>query len=143
MAEAVNSITASTYSATTGLEFRYIGNWVYVYSGSYAVNTSVQTVLDTTSGSGIIVGELQFNGAVNDGAAPTTGQISTCTIKLNGLVVSLLKADTEDSYNGLTTVTQKLILPPFTRLECSVISSATTSERANTVTITGRVYGAD
>jgi len=127
------------YTANTGLGLNVIGDWFYAYSGDMAATTGLVEGLNFTTGKGIHVGTFQINGTAND-AAPSTGDISVCVIKLNGITVSTLKTDTEDSYNGLTTVTQELLIPPLTLVQCSIISSAASTDRLASLTFSGRIY---
>jgi len=127
------------YTASTGLSLNVIGDWFYAYSGDIPATTGLVEKLNFTTGKGVHVGTLQFNGCADD-AAPATGVISVCVIQLNGVTVSTLKVDTEDSYNGLTSVTQELLLPPFTLVQCSVISSAGSVTRLGSLTFRGKIY---
>jgi len=127
------------YTASTGSSLNVIGKWFYAYSGDIPATTGLVEKLNFTTGKGVHVGTLQFNGSANDAAA-SQGDISVCVIQLNGITVSTLKVDTEDSYNGLTTVTQELLLPPFTLVQCSVISSANAADRNASLTFSGKIY---
>jgi hypothetical protein len=127
------------YTATTGLSLNVIGNWFYAYSGDIPSTTGLVEKLNFTTGKGVHVGTFQFNGPADDAAA-NAGDISVCLIQLNGVAVSTLKTDTEDSYNGLTSVTQELLIPPFTLVQCSVISSANASDRKASLTFSGKIY---
>jgi len=116
-----------------------IGRRFYAYSGDIPATAGLVEELNFATGKGIYLGTLQFNGTADD-AAPATGDISVCVIKLNGSTISTLKVDTEDSYNGLTTVTQELLLPPNSVVQCSVISTNATTDRNASLTFIGRIY---
>ena len=70
--------------ASTGLGIRYIGDYVYAYSGLYVASTTVETKLEFTTGAGFIVGQLQLNAPVSTGAV----QKSIATIFLNDIEVA-------------------------------------------------------
>ena len=130
-----------TFEGVGSLQFTPDNKWCYAYSGNIPATSGLIEYLTFKTNSEYIVGILQFNGTADD-AAPATGDISVCVIKLDGVVISTLKTDTEDSYNGLTTVTQELVFPPFSLVECSVISSADAATRLGSLTFTGKVSGA-
>ena len=126
--------------ASTGKGIRYIGKeWAYAYSGLFVGATDPNTVLDFTTGSGIIVGTIQLNAPVDDDN-PTVGTETTCNIQFNGVSISILKATTGAADNAPGSIDQPVIIPPFTRVICIVDSSAIESDRFGSVTLTGRVY---
>jgi len=141
MVEAVKSITASTYSATTGLGIRYLGNWAYAYSGNVLSIGSLafEEVLSFTTGSGYIMGEVVSYGAV-DIANPSQGAHSLTQILLNDLSIGLIKL--ESGKEGMpTTAVIPILIPPETKV---VISIAAESANWNTsASFTGRIYGAE
>jgi len=125
----------------TGLGIRYVQNYAYAYSGTFQSSTTAQTVIETTTGSGIIVGEFQLNGPVQ-AAEPNVGTNTIAVIKFNGETISLLKTDTANETQP-GSETQKVIIPPFTTISVSVDSDNNQAARLGTVTFTGRVYGAE
>ena len=128
--------TASVASVGPGI--RYAGDYVYAYSGTFQSSTTAQTVIETTTGSGIIVGEFQLNGPVQ-AAEPNVGTICTGDIKFNGETIAIIKTDTaSESQPG--SESQKVIIPPFTTISVSVDSDNNQAARLGTVTFTGRVY---
>jgi len=134
-----DTIPVSASIASTGKGIRYIGNWAYMFSGTFQSSTTAQTVIDTTTGSGIIVGEFQLNGPVQ-AAEPNVGTICTGDIKFNGETIAIIKTDTaSESQPG--SETQKVIIPPLTSVTISVDSDNNQAARLGTVTFTGRVYG--
>ena len=112
----------------------------YAYSGDIPATGALVEFLNFNTNSEYLIGTLQFNGCAND-AAPAEGQISVCVAKINGVVVCTLKVDTEDSYNGLTSVAQELVIPPFSLFQCSVISGGVSSDRLGSLTFTGEAFG--
>jgi len=134
MAEAVKSITAGTYSASTGKGIRYVGNHMYGYSGTVAVGDSTVELLSFTSGSGYIVGRVQF-------FYPTANtEDFLYTIVLNGAAVAASVAENfirrSDNYINI-------IIPPFTDVSLTAINISDSTSRNQTVMLTGRVYGAE
>jgi len=142
MAEAVKSITASTYSASTGLGINYIGKHVYAFSGSYEASNTEQTVFDFTSGSGYIHGQIELFAAANFNS-PGAGTQTTCQIEFNGLVINVLKNATEGGAHGsLGDAKCKVVIPPFTNVVVKVDSNQDDATELCHVIITGRLYGA-
>ena len=133
-------VQPSASVVSTGKGIRYIQNWAYAYSGAYTESQSPQLVLDFTTGSGIIVAEIQFNTFVGK-TDPAAGSRGTCTITINGETLAVLKADGQEEKN-VGSVMQQVVLPPFTTLTVNVDSSGTSSDNVATVTLTGRVYDA-
>jgi len=124
----------------TGLSIRYISDWAYAFSGVIpTASSSVETIyLEFTSGSGIIVGRINFNSLAGD-----TGSVITYKIYLSGLVVQgynqshSIAGDQSEPDRGIS-----IIIPPFTEVKCT----CTSGDDANlnqVVSITGRVYGAE
>jgi len=87
---------------------------------------------------------IQLNGAVDDDN-PTNGEESSCNIYFNDISIALLKADPTGPsiQNGPASVTQQVVIPPFTKVECIVDTGAAEVDRWSSVTLTGRVYGAE
>jgi len=134
-------IPTSASIASTGLGVRYIGKWAYAYSGQFSEVTTPQLVLDFTTGSGIIVAELQFNSFVGE-TDPNLGSRGTCAIVINGEALGIIKAASSSDATP-SSVTQKLILPPLTHLTATIDASSTGVTSKGSVIFTGRVYGAE
>lgn len=139
MPEASVQPEASTVS--TGQTFRYVGNYVYGYSGTFEATGSSADMFNFTTGSGIIKGEFTFNGQIRF-VVGSSGGHSVFRLSLNGAVVGLYKADTAqmDQPNQLF---QKVIIPPFTKVRVEVISGEVTDNELLTSSFAGRVYGAE
>jgi len=132
MAEAVKSITASTYSATTGLGLRYIGNHFYALSGVISFGSET-TLIDTTTGTGYSHANVQFG---MPGA--TSGDVTT-RVYFNNIIV--MGHETNDSATLDRRDALKLIIPPDTLVKITIELSAGSSTAF--CSITGRVYGAE
>jgi len=129
-----------TFEGVGSLQFTPDNKWCYAYSGDIPASGASVEYLTFKTNSEYIVGILQFNGTVND-ANITAGTISGCTIKLNGSVIATLKADTlqEDSPS---IVTQKLLLPPNSHLQVSVIADTDDANSQGSLIFIGKVSGA-
>jgi hypothetical protein len=123
----------------TGLELNYIGKHCYAYSGKFATNTTAFQVLSFTSGKGYIVGHMQLNGGVDDDN-PADSTINTADIQFNGNTVALIRAGTATSDDSPMTVSQRLIIPPFTQVVVIVDSNVTQADRYFSVVFTGRIH---
>ena len=120
------------------LQFTQDNKRCYAFSGDIPAGTSLSTRLEYTTGSGYIVGELQFNGYVDDNNI-TTGQIGAATLSFNNIVIATLKNDTV-SEDMPTQVTQKLVIPPFTAVKVQCIASGDDANSQASLVFTGRVY---
>ena len=140
MAEA--SVPPEASVASTGLSIRYIGDHCYAYSGFFSSNTSAQTVLDFTTGSGYIIGILQADAFVETAGDIGSGAHGLCYVEFNGINVALLKTDGQyEDMPAVTTV--NLVIPPFTEVRVKYDASVTTATIEGCVSLTGRVYGAE
>jgi hypothetical protein len=136
-----DTIPVSASVVSTGLGIRYIGNYAYAYSGLKSAK-DVQTVLDFTTGSGLIVGIIQLNAPIDDDN-PTVGIEATANISFNGISIGIIKASTDFNDNASGSVSQEVIIPPITKVTVTMDSSAIETDRFGSVVFTGRVYGAE
>ena len=120
----------------TALEI--IGEHAYAYSGLIESSTSSVTYLEFTSGSYYFVGMLQFNSPVEE-ADPTVGVEAVCKIALNGTGIAMIKGNT-DLANEEGTISQNLIIPPYTEVKVTVDCHAGIADRAGSVNLVGRIY---
>lgn len=135
-------VQSSASVAGLGLSIRYIGGWVYAYSGGKQVAGGGQVLhLDFTSGSGIIVGQFVFSGP-NLPANLPTGQTTLFRIKFNNEIVNLIKVETlqEDMPSILV---MPIIIPPVTRVVIQAENGDSTAGMVTSCNLTGRVYGAE
>jgi len=119
-------------TASTGLRVNYLKNWVYAYSGTFNPTASATTYLNFTSGSGIIVGDLE----INADWAGTGGNNITIEVYFNAIRIIFERDVANDFVPG--DATYKLIIPPFTKVQIDLTGS-TAPANAN---FTGRVYDA-
>ncbi len=128
-------VQASASVAATGLGIRYIGDWVYAYN-SLSIGTTETSLLEFTSGSGLIVAQIQFNKTNED------GDDFLYQVYLNDETVSgwvNFYGATGTSINNITQV----IIPPLTKVKCTADNVAGGSARPINCGLTGRVYGAE
>ena len=128
--------SSSNVVAGAGLDLNYVGEFVFGYSGTFGTSISEQTILNTVSPADTIVGEFQFNQPVNpESLADESG---ACQIKFNGVPIAILKT-TEGS--GMTgSVTQKVVIPPYTKIDVTCEGSDNQASTLQTLTFVGKRY---
>ena len=130
--------TASVASVGEGI--RYIGDWIYCYSGPYAASTAATKVIDFTSGAGLVVAEYQFSGYVDDdNAGERSAGLSV--LYFNELKVFVLSAGQQNI--GDFMVRAQILIPPFTHIKVDIESDSNSGDHWGSVAIVGRVYGAE
>lgn len=122
--------TASTSSSA----FRYIDDYVYLYSGAITVTDIITNLFEARSGNGFIVATVQF-GYISD-----LGLKCGYRILLNDLVVQGYQVSGGDRYTSPDNPIN-LILPPFTKLTLDAANLASSADMDQAVSLTGRVYG--
>ena len=127
--------------ATTGQSFRYIGNYVYGFSGTFEASNASADMFSFTTGSGIIVGEFTFNGQVRY-VSGSAGGHSVFELQLNDLTVGVYKTETAAS-DMPSQLFQRVVIPPQTKVLVKCISGEDTSTELLTCLFHGRVYGAE
>jgi len=120
----------------TQLGFSYIRNWVYAYSGTFGTSIAEQTILDTSSPKGFIVGEFQYNQPVNPESL--ADESAAVQIKFNGVTISILKVSEGSGMTG--SVTQKVIIPPLTRVTVTCEGSDNQASTLQTLSFIGELY---
>jgi len=140
MAEAVKSITASTYSVTTGLGLRYIGDWAYAYSGTINVTATPINLLEFTSGAGVIVGKLK----VMQATAAAEADDVLASLLFNGLYIfrMLLGKNAFNEFDPSSITATDIIIPPRTLVQVELDNLSGTDADMSAL-LTGRVYGAE
>ena len=114
-----------------------IGDHAYGYSGLIGANTSSVTYFDFTSGSYYFVGQFQFNAPLEE-ADPTAGVEATCKIEFNGSGILILKGNT-DLANEEGSVSQNIIIPPYTNVVVKVDCHTTDTARLGSALFVGRI----
>jgi len=136
-------IPTSASTASTGKGIRYIGEHVYGYNTA-TVNSTPATILSFTTGTGYITAQINLYGAVSfDSTGQLAGgDVSGLKIKFNDEIVAYIKTDSAQEDMAVPAVFTAII-PPFTKVECDIMSESTSSAYLAAVSITGRVYGAE
>jgi hypothetical protein len=133
MAEA-EGIPPTASVASVGPRINYVGEWAYAMSGVIALSGSATSYLSFTSGSGIIVAQVQiftdWEGLVD---VPMTVQIF---LNETGVIFERRASAGGNNYTG-DEITYNLIIPPFTLVEVKLHSAD--AEEASAI-LTGRVY---
>ena len=130
-------IQPSASIASPGLGIRYIGNWAYAYSGEVAVDNTEISLLEFTTGSGLIVGEMQV------GSKNAENEDYEMKIYFNDLVIFSNTFHQQGATYVDIAPAVPLIIPPFTLLKVTMDNIADTDSRNWTMGFTGRVYGAE
>jgi len=129
--------------ASTGRGIRYIADYAYAYSGAVEIdNDPAQTLLEFTSGSGLIVASFSFGtGDTDFSAAQSIGY----RLKFNDITIfeqfSASDADGTLIYDGAVSP-QKIIIPPQTKVELLGFTSDPNNISCYGM-LTGRVYGVE
>jgi len=129
--------------AATGLGLRYIGDHVYGYNTG-TINSTAAAILSFTTGSGYITAQINLYGGVSFDSTGelASGDVSGLKIKFNDEIVAYLKTDSAQEDMAVPSVFTAII-PPFTKVECDIMSVSTSSAYLAAVSITGRVYGTE
>ena len=134
MAEA--SVQPEASIASVGKGIRYIGQYCYAYSGQVNVANIELSLLEFTTGSGIIVGEMQV------GSNNAENEDYEVKIYFNDLVIFSNTFHQQGATYVDIASAVPLIIPPFTMVKATMDNIADTDERRWTIGLTGRVYGA-
>ena len=130
------AVPSNASVASTGKGLRYIGKeWVYAYSGAVDANNDETDLINSTSGAGVIVGEVNFN------YLELATEDFTFTLYLNDMVIyAYTKDQTKDASPG--NWFPKIIIPPLTKVKITAQNITDSTAREMAVALTGRVYDA-
>jgi len=123
--------------ASVGPSIRYIGNWAYAYSGIVDVEDLETDLINATSGNGYIISRIQFHYGPGD-----TSDDFFYRVRLNGEVVvcygvtHTLQYTDPDNYLNI-------LIPPVTEVRLTALRVGGSGTEQHSVTLTGRVYGAE
>ena len=136
-------VQPSASVAATGLGIRYIGDRAFAFSGTYSSTTTTQIILEFTTGSGYIVGEVTCNSAIDYSSGAIEAGVTTgFQLSLNGEVVAIIKVESGNE-DAPSYAAQTFIFPPQTLVQLEIIASGNNASYLNTAHLTGRVYGAE
>ena len=125
--------------AGTGGGLNYVGDRCYAYGGQFAAVTgSLTTYFNFTTGAESIDGVLQLN----SGLRILTAEVKQMfmQVEFNSEVIANLTAgpETDDAPFFATT---RLIIPPFTKVKCSIASDVNQAATFGTATFVGKIIG--
>ena len=130
-----DAIPVSASVASTGKGIRYVGKWAYAYAKLTEVaDTNTHTLLDFTTGSGIIIGNMTFN------RRSWEDDDALWYITMNGLEM-LYWIGRSAEPTGQNTF--PIIIPPLTHFIGYVDKQTHSSDSKFGMNLTGRVYGAE
>ena len=122
--------------AGAGLGLQYVGkDHCYAYSGLVGVDNNETTLLEFTTGSGLITGNIQCN-LLTDTADDQSYKIYINDIAIMGYI-TLGAQQSTDSNNVM-----QILIPPFSKVKVTAINATDTSSNNNAASLVGRVYGA-
>jgi hypothetical protein len=128
----------------TGFGIRYVGDYAYAFSGAYEAATTAFTMLEFTTGSGVLRAEFCLNGLVRFTADVDQGGDCGFQISLNDVIVAILRLDTvSTSPGGPGALFSRMILPPFTKVEVQGVSKEDNANEHMSCNMHGRVYGVE
>lgn len=133
-----DTIPVSASVASTGKSLRYIGSHVYGMSGQISVDDVQLSLIDSTTGSGYIVAEVQFNYGAIDDASDFEYVILFNEERVFIYTVTGAHQSTSSEPDNYI----NLIIPPFTRLQLAARRRSGSSAQPQFVILTGKVYGA-
>ena len=113
-----------------------VGDHCYAYNNVGASTTSAE-VMSFTTGNYYTVGNIQLNMGLD--YSSLADQTSFLQAKLNGSLVALLTAGLT-SADSQVSVTQELIIPPYTQVSIEIKATGDNATRLITVGFTGRIY---
>jgi len=117
-----------------GLSLNYAGEWAFAYSGEVGVANIELSLLEFTTGAGIIVGEMQV------GSKNAENEDYEMKIYFNDLIIFANTFHQQGtSYVDIPSAVP-LIIPPFTLVKATMDNIADTDTRNWTMGLTGRVY---
>ena len=118
-------------TASVGLNLNVIGNHAYAYSGEKSVSNVSVNLLSFTTGNFYSVMKyvpIYFTNNSED---------FIFTVNMNGITIIGQSIQDQDAQTFNST---QLILPPFTLIECKVVSPTSTARSVGCL-MTGRIYG--
>jgi len=128
-------VQPSASVVSTGKGIRYIQDRAYAYSGIIGIDNSDTTLVEFTSGSGLITAKIQ----VQNGSG--SGDDMRYDVTLNGTIVARWTYSATPNVDPLPPL--YLVIPPLTVVKISGLNQTGASSRNHTAIFTGRVYGAE
>ena len=136
MAPEAVPVNASVVS--TGLGVRYVGEnpmYAYAYSGAIGVPNSETTLINSISGTGIWKAIIQIAYGTPD------SDDMQYKIYFNDIIVMQIGISGAVDQGNWQTMLYNFIIPPLTKIKVTAQNTTSVTERIQTASITGRVYG--
>ena len=134
-------IPTSASIASTGLGIRYIGDWAYALTGTIPASQTAQTILDFTTGNGLIVGKFNCSPVTN--FTTVDGAETTFQLSFNDEVVAIQMFHNNASDTGGNYWSLEVLIPPLTAVKLEMDAGSNTATYLGTAMFSGRVYGAE
>ena len=133
------AVPSNASVALAGKGIRYVGDFIYAYSGLITINDETKTGLSFVCGSGVINGVFTFG---VDLSALGQNKLIGYDIFFNDVKVYGLRMYTHASFVLIDNDPVALVIPPFTTVE---IKHVTTSASDNPTygALVGRVHGVE
>ena len=120
-----------------GTGLNYTGPLVFAYSGAKDGTASFVNYLSFTTGSEIIKGRLDFNGAPSPDD-PSTGGDSICRVTMDAQVIAYMKTSTQNPDAAGSQHHIHLIIPSYTKVLVDIRTLANSAFQG-TVLFTGEI----
>jgi len=120
----------------TGTSLNYVGDHCYAYSGSIAITSQVQTMLNFNTGNTYSMVRIQ-TGVTQGGGGAQSDDIETVVTLNSEVVISRMLSHNNES-GQLTTI--NLLIPPYSSLLVTCDNIQGTTSTPTQVTLSGRVY---
>jgi hypothetical protein len=133
------NVSGGANPAGTGTSLNYIGKHAYAFSGLFVCSSNAQTVLKFTTGAEYLVGEFQVNAGYDDDNATEAATATTGQIKLDGQGIGIIGCGGATPDRRPSSVQQKVILAPFTSVEC-IMHSETEGDKFMSMTFVGEIH---
>ena len=129
-------VQANASVAATGLGIRYIGQRAYASSGKVGCNDSGATLLEFTTGTGIIVAQLEMFNWGDE----STSEDMVFKFSLNSQEVGYVRLGSSIEHYRNPVI---MLIPPFTKFLAFGQNVGGSSANSLAVMLSGRVYGAE
>jgi hypothetical protein len=121
----------------TGTGLTYVGDHCYAYSGSIAITSQVQTMLNFNTANNYLVVKIQ-TGVTQGGGGAQSDDIET-VVQLNSEVIIARMLSHNNESGQLESI--DLLIPPYSTILVTCDNVQGTTSTPTQVTLSGRVYG--
>jgi len=116
---------------------RYISEFAYALSGAVGVPNSETILLDTITGAGVLDAIIQCS------YGPPESDNMQYKIYFNDIIVMQFSISGAVDSGNWQSMLYHFIIPPLTKIKITAQNTTSVTERIQTASITGRVYGAE